>query len=60
MGLVEVEVFYQVIDGFDQLAFTSRTFSKTILLVRKDVVRLKMVDDLAVDDVIDNLAAYWG
>lgn len=58
MGLVEAEVFYQVIDGFDQLAFTSRTFSKTILLVRKDVVHLKMVDDLAVDDVIDNLAAY--
>ena len=40
------------------MAFTSRAFSKTILLVRKDVVRFKMVDDLAVDDVIDNLAAY--
>ena len=57
--LFVVESLCQVVHGGNQQTLI-RTFSKAVRLIGENVVGLWiMVDDLAVDDVLHNLAAHW-
>ena len=50
----------QITDGDDKLTFAGSSLPKSMLIVYEDVVRVKVLYDIAVDDMLHEFRTYGG